>query len=467
MRRKGAKTQRRTKDNSPLPLRGFAACPFIQWLGYHDVMRTLLLATVICCSGFQFARAGATADWPRWRGPADNGSTEAAGEFPVKWDANSNGLLWKVKLPGKGCSTPIVWHDRIYVTAPVGREDALLAFDLSSGKALWQTIIDADRPGKSNNGSGCNPSPATDGAGIFVYFKSGTLAAIDVDGTLRWKTNLQDRFGRDTLYWDIGTSPVLTQRDVVIAVMHHGGSYVAAFDKLTGDLHWKVSRDYDTPVEGDHSYATPIVYSEGGGGGGGAEALLVWGGQHLTAHDAATGKVLWSCGGFNPQAHANWVVVASPVIAGEVALVPYGRGAELHGIRLGGSDDVTGSARIWERKDTGSFVPTPAANKGRVYLLHDRGEIECIDPATGKTLWTGKLPRKSASYYASPMVAGGKLYAAREDGVVFVVRVDGPFEVLAQNEMGERIIASPVPIAGGGSRVLIRGEQHLFCAGSH
>jgi outer membrane protein assembly factor BamB len=191
--------------------------------------------------------------------------------------------------------------------------------------------------------------------------------------------------------------------------------------------------------------------------------LLVWGAEHLTAHDALNGKILWSVGNFNPDAKANWVVVGSPVIAGDIAVVPYGRGSRLHGIKLGGSGDVTASNRIWKREDTGTFVTTPAEYKGHVYLLHDRGEVECIDPAMGKTLWRGELPKTSASYYSSPAVADGKIYAAREDGVVFVASVDEKFELLAENDMRERIIASPVPVA---NRLLLRGERHLFCAGA-
>lgn len=154
--------------------------------------------------------------------------------------------------------------------------------------------------------------------------------------------------------------------------------------------------------------------------------------------------------------------MASPVLAGEIAVVPYGRGNRLHGIKLGGSGDVTATHRLWTRDDTGSFVPTPAEAGGRVYLLRDRGEIECIDPTTGKTLEKRALPKHRSNYYASPVVAGGKLYAAREDGAVFVVRVNGAFQVLSENAMGERLVASPVPVAG---RLLLRGEKHLFCVG--
>ena len=206
----------------------------------------------------------------------------------------------------------------------------------------------------------------------------------------------------------------------MVAVMHHGGSYVAAFDKLTGEMHWKVARDFETPIEGDHSYATPIVFREAG-----REELLVWGGEHLTAHAADDGRTLWSCGGFNPGHKHNWVVVATPIIVNDIAVLPYARGAELHGIRLGGSGDVTATHHAWETADASSFVPTPAESGGKVFVLRDKGQIDCIDPATGKIEWSGNLPKSSASFYASPVIAGGKLYAAREDGVVFVAGIDG------------------------------------------
>jgi outer membrane protein assembly factor BamB len=162
-----------------------------------------------------------------------------------------------------------------------------------------------------------------------------------------------------------------------------------------------------------------------------------------------------------------WPTVASPVVAGDIVVVAAGRSDKgqprLHGIKLGGKGDVTATHRVWKREDTGTFVPTPAEYKGRIYLLRDRGEIECLDPATGQTLWHDAFPKASANYYASPVIAVGKLYAAREDGVVFVAQVEGKFQLLAENKMGERVIASPVPVS---NRILIRGEQHLFCVGA-
>jgi outer membrane protein assembly factor BamB len=230
--------------------------------------RWLLRSLTVAVAWIVSAQAGQ--QWPRWRGPHDNGSTDS-GHYPVKFDGGTN-LLWKAPLPGIGCSTPAVWDQRIYLTAPADGQDAVLAFDWS-GQQLWQKTLGPERPGKNKNGSGSNPSPVTDGQRVFVYFKSGNLAAVALDGQIQWKTNLVERYGADTLYWDYGTSPVLTEKDVIIALMHHGESWLAAFDKISGSLHWKVARNYETPDEGDHRYATPIIIRHES-----KEAILVWGG---------------------------------------------------------------------------------------------------------------------------------------------------------------------------------------------
>ncbi len=396
-------------------------------------------------------------DWPNWRGPQGNGSI-GTGQYPVKWDATN--VLWKVSLPGKGGSTPIVRSQRIYLTGPAEGQDAVLAFDFS-GRRLWETKLGAEsQPKHRTLSSSANASPVADGKGLFVYFRSGNLAALEFDGTIRWKTNLVEGFGRDQLFWDQGTSPVVTDQHVVVARMHGGESWLAGFDKATGEVRWRQARNYTTPVENDQGYSTPLLFQHEG-----QPALLVWGADHLTAHAAADGKLLWSCGEFNPGGTGNWPAIATPVIAGNMVIVPVGRDdrqgqARVHGIKLGGRGDVTATHRAWQREDTGVFVASPAEYQGRVYLLRHRGAVVCLDPASGKTIWSGAFPENKAPYYSSPVIAGGILYAAREDGVVFAARVRERFELLGENPMGERIVASPVPVA---NRLLLRGDRHLFC----
>jgi outer membrane protein assembly factor BamB len=404
--------------------------------------------TVFLSISALFLNLAQASDWPAWRGADSSGAT-TTGKYP----ANLSDPVWKLALPGKGCSTPIVLDNMIYLTGPVGGEDAISAVSWE-GKLEWSVKVGKERPGKHRNGSGSNPSAVTDGERIYTYFKSGNFAAVTPDGKLLWKQNLMS-YGKDTLFWDFGTSPVLTAKHVIMALMRNGNSWLVAFEKATGKVAWKVERNFKTPIEGDHSYATPIVTEQNG-----REAILVWGAERFTAHDAANGETLWTCKGFNPQEKKFWVVVSSFVVVDDLAVIPYGRGARLAGIALGGKGDVTDTHRKWTLEGKGTFVPSPAAYRGKVYLVRDRGEVLCVQPADGKVQWEAAFPKNRASYYSSPTVADGKIFAAREDGTVFVASIEKEFKLLSETDFGERIIASPVPVNGS---LLIRGEKNLYC----
>ncbi|MCW5556380.1 MAG: PQQ-binding-like beta-propeller repeat protein [Verrucomicrobiae bacterium] len=396
-------------------------------------------------------------DWPAWRGAGAQGSV-ATGRYPERWSAET--VAWKLELPGKGTSTPIVSKGRIYLTSPSDGEDAVMAVGLDGAK-LWETKVGPlSGPKHRTLASSCNASPATDGHAIFARFRSGHLVALEPDGTLRWQVNLTEKFGAENLFWDSGSSPLAAGDLVIISRLHSGESWVAAFDAKTGDIRWKQARNFKVPSENDNGYATPVLIPQGD-----APAVLVWGADHLTAHALRDGALLWTAGGFNPDGTGYWPAIATPVVCRDMAVVPVGRDdrpgqARLFGVRLGGSGDVSESHRAWGRTDLGVFVPAPAAAGDKVYLLRHRGEVVCVDPASGKTLWTGAFPKASAPYYASPVVANGILYAAREDGVVFAARVGERFEILSENPMGERLVASPVPAT---DRLLLRGDEHLFC----
>jgi outer membrane protein assembly factor BamB len=411
----------------------------------------------IIALGMATAVAGAE-HWPQWRGPAGNGST-SVGRYPTRWTTND--VAWAFTLPGKGGSTPVVWQDRIYLTAPSEGQDAVLALDLQ-GHQQWLKKLGPESPPKHRTlGSSCNASPVTDGQGLFVFFRSGRLAALEFDGTVRWQINLTEKYGPEKLFWDQGSSPVVAGPGVILTRMHQGDSWIAGFDRATGQVRWQQQRNFTAPVENDNAYSTPVVFEHQG-----RQAVLVWGGDHLTAHDPSDGRLLWSCGGFNPQGTGYWPAISSPVVAGDFVVVPMGRDdrsgqSSLHGIRLGGTGDVTQTHRAWKRDDLGVFVPALTAYQGRVYVLRHRGGIVCIDPSSGKTVWSDSFPKAAAPFYASPVVANGLLVAAREDGTVFTARADGErFELLGENPMGERILATPVPVA---NRLFLRGDAHLFC----
>lgn len=421
--------------------------------------RILMATAWLVFFSVRLGLAAEAPDWQSWRGPLGNGSVEG-GSFPVEFAADK--YLWRTQLPGKGCSTPILLRGKIYLTSAADGNDAVLCYDFQ-GAEKWRAVFGKENAGKHRNGSGSNASPVTDGNAVFAYFKSGLLTAVDLDGKVRWKTDLVERYGKETLFWDHGTSPVVTDKYVVMVRMHQGESWLAAFDKQTGELAWKVARNYSTPVECDHGYSTPLVIQHEG-----RESILVWGAEHVTIHNASDGQVSWSCGNFNPDGHKLWPAIATPVIIGDMVVIAYGRNdrgtPRLHGVRLTGRGDVTETNHVWKRDDVGTFVPTPVAYKGRVILVGDRGEVASIDPATGATVWADAFPKHRTNYYASPLVAGDRLYAPREDGTVLVAGIaNDKFELLSENNMAESVIGSPVPAADS---ILIRGEQHLFCVGS-
>jgi outer membrane protein assembly factor BamB len=432
----------------------------------------------------------AAENWPQWRGPLGTG-VAAPGEYSVKF-SDTEGVGWKVKLPGKGSSTPAVWGDRIFVSCAIGEspeaigfgrgkmkesaaKDGLICYDMN-GKELWRAELGTERPGKHPNGSGSNPSPVTDGKHVVVFYKSGTLACFDVDGKKLWQTNLHERFGKDTLWWDLGTSPVLANGCAVVAIQQSprgqgygrtGGddagepsqSYLAAFDLPTGDMKWRERREYKCNEESDQSYSTPQVVTIDG-----KETIVTFGADHLTGHDAATGKLLWESGDFNPRNERAWRTIASMTVGDGVAVIPYGRGQMLAGVKLGGEGDITKTAQRWERPNIAGDVPTPIVTDGKAYVLGDKGRITCLAVETGDELWSANLPKNHSKYYASPVLAGDKLFCTREDGVIFVGQIsDNGFKQLAENDMGERVIATPVPIRGG---LLVRGEENLFWMGS-
>ena len=398
-------------------------------------------------------------NWPQWRGPDANG-VAAPGNYPVKFSA-ADGLLWKAQLPGKGGSTPIVWKDRIVLTSGVGKdaegEDGVLCFDWA-GKQLWQVKLGKQSPGKHPRGSGSCPSAVTDGERLFAYFKSGTLAALDFAGKILWKTNLQERYGKSSLFWDLGTSPVLVDDNVVVAVMHESSSYLVALEQATGKVAWKVDRNYPSKKETQQSYTTPLVTTEGD-----RTTIVVWGADHLTGHDAATGETTWLCGGFNPADKPLWRVIASPAISRGVAVVPYGREKYVAGVKIGGSGDITEAARLWEKSGIGTDAATPVASDGKAYIVNFKGKVWCLDIQTGKELWQTELPRGKGVFYSSPTLAGNKLYLCREEGAFYVCEVSPTgLQILNETRFDDFFVASPVLVR---DKLLLRGERNLYCIG--
>ena len=265
------------------------------------------------------ALAWAEDSWPQWRGAAQNGIASGK-EFPLKWDEDS-AIAWKTDIDGKGGSTPVVGGSTAYLTSGVDGRNLLMAIDTENGQLRWQVDLGEDRGHKHKKGSGSNPSAIVDGDLVFAYFRSGDLACVDTSGKVRWKTNLQQQFGEDTLWWDLGSSPTVTKSAVVVAVMQTGPSYLVALHKESGDLLWKTDRMLDAPQEAAQSYITPLVVQVDG-----MDVIAVMGADHLTLHAADSGKEIGRLGGFNPDGEKFFRSISSPVAEGNLIVCPYARG---------------------------------------------------------------------------------------------------------------------------------------------
>lgn len=396
-------------------------------------------------------------NWPQWRGPGANGIAEQ-GNYPVRFSVTEN-ILWKAELPGKGGSTPVVWKDRIIITSGIGEgtegEDGVLCFDWA-GKLLWQVKLGRQIPGRNARGSGSCPSAVTDGQRIFVFFKSSTVAALDFNGKVLWKTNLQETYGEITYWWDLGSSPVLVNNNVVLTVLHEGSSYLLALEQATGKVVWKSDRNYICGRETAQSYTTPLVIKEGN-----RTTIVVWGADNLTGHDATTGKMIWSYSGFNPEKRPSWRTIASPVIYQDVIFVPYGRGRLTAAMRSGVSGNMTEKDFLWQNTGIGTDVATPVAINGKIYIVGFTGTIFCLDILTGQEHWRASLPDGKGAYYSSPVLSGDKLYICSDEGSFFVCEISSTgMNILNETKFDDYVVATPVLVR---DRLLLRGTKYLYC----
>ena len=211
-------------------------------------------------------------------------------------------------------------------------------------------------------------------------------------------------------------------------------------------------------MESGQSYTTPFVRRDDE-----KTRLIVWGADHLTEYDAATGDLIWESAGFNPDNRRYWRTIASPVEYNGIAVIPYGRGRLLKGIKIGGSGDITEEALLWEKERVGTDVATPIVSNGKVYVVGFGGDIWCLDIETGQEYWEFRLPGVNGMFYSSPTLAGNRLYICSEKGSFFVceLKAEG-IEILNQTIFEDFFVATPVLV---NNRIYLRGEKYLYCIG--
>lgn len=401
-------------------------------------------------------------NWPQWRGPFFNGSTTET-NLPVNLD---NARLWSAELGGEGNSTPVVFDNRVFVTAVEPRTSTLLAmcFDRRDGGLLWKRQIGVG-PQRNKLNNMATPSAITDGQRVFFYFGTGDLAAFDMDGKPLWARNIAADHGKFNILWLYGSSPLLHDGRLYVPVLHRdidagawrdarpgeptSPSYLLAVDPATGKDIFKHIRPNDAKVESKESYCTPIPARIGG-----RDQILLVGGDCVSAHDPLTGREYWRCGGWNPQKINHWRIVPSVVPAGELLIACAPKRGPVLAIKGGGEGDVTATHMAWQTREATSDAPTPLYYRDRLYVLDGdfRKGIACIDPPTGRTLWFAPISSKPV-LRSSPTGADGRIYTMNEAGDVFVLSADDG-KLLSTCALGSDGLARATVVAAQGTLIV-------------
>lgn len=429
-----------------------------------------MLAAMLACG------VAAGGDWPQWRGPASQGVSEETG-LPAKWGVGEN-VAWKAALAGSGVSSPVVWGGRVFVTSQQGsahggrgsfprlaRDDSSLAdresaikgardnggevmlvveaFSAGDGERLWVHKVKAEGefPDLHEKHNLATPTPVVDAERVYAWFGNGQLVALTHDGKRVWSKHLGKEISPFRNQWGHGSSPALYKGSLILLCDHRLKSYMMALDAKTGEERWRVERG-----EGRVSHSTPVVVR-----GPEGEELIVNSSERIDAYDPSNGRLPWYAGS------ERQTPIPSPVSEGGVLYLSRGyRNSDYLALRVGGRGDVSESHVVWRTAGGASYVPSILLYKGLVYTTNEIGVVSCSDAATGKPLWRTRL---GGVFFASPVAGDGKVYLVSETGVTFVLRAGEKPELIAENDLGERFLASP---AISGRRIYLRSDSSLF-----
>jgi outer membrane protein assembly factor BamB len=399
----------------------------------------------------------AVADWPQWRGPQLTGFSPER-NLPLRWSTTDN-VAWSVDLPAHGASTPIVGAGKVFLSVPEGDTVNLWCLDRRDGKLLWKRPVGSSVGHANQKHNMASPSAVIDGRRVVAMTGSGALKAFDPDGRELWARDLPKEYGAFGLNWGYGSSPLLFEGGLYVQVLHgmktDDPSYLLRLDPATGRNVWKVERATPAIRESPDSYTTPTPVRTGG-----KVEIVVTGGDVVTGHDPETGKELWRAGGLNPDSNPYYRIVASPVAVGDIVVAPT-RVKPMLALRAGGRGDVSTTHRAWSY-DQGPDVPTPATDGTYVYVVNDKGIVSCLEGKTGRVLY-GPQRIALGTYSSSPVVADGKVYITNEEGLTTVLKAGPAFEVLAENSVGDFVLATP---AVDGGQILLRTSKKLYCIGA-
>jgi outer membrane protein assembly factor BamB len=408
----------------------------------------------------------AAENWPQWRGPGGQGISRET-RLPSNWTPDRN-IAWKVEVPGRGHSAPVVWNDRVFITTALEGEPVqgakaiehvdsgkpflhpdsvgadkkhtykVLSYDGRTGKRLWEQTAWEGVPfdNRHRKSSFASPSVATDGTHVFAYFGAEGVFAYDVTGKPIWKASV----GKvKTLGLGAASSPVIHHGLVILQCDDDDGkdSAIVALEAETGRERWRTKR----PVQ--VSWSTPVLVSTPA-----RTELVTNGSEWIIAYDPATGKELWRTKGVESNA------IHTPIVGDDVVIVTAGFPAKKAIAVKPGTAEI-----LWTYEKGTAYVVSPILYDGLVYLVNDRGVMTALDAKTGSVRYEGGRVPVPASFMASPIAADGKILMTSEDGDTFVIKAGPKHEVITTNSVGEPVYTTPA-ISNG--RIYIRGEKHLF-----
>jgi outer membrane protein assembly factor BamB len=407
-------------------------------------MRRATLRTILGILALAAVAQADPEEWSGWRGPRRDGTSLESG-FPLRWSATEN-VLWKVSLPGKGHSSPVVWGDRIFVTTCIEEsgDRKLLCLDRKDGRTLWEkVVVTTPREHIHKLNSYASSTPVTDGKHVWVAFLDEPKFVIfcyDLEGNLIWKKSP----GEFHSVHGFCSSPLLYKDMVIFNGDQDALAYIVALDKETGAERWRADRPNRT-----RSYVPPVIFEAAG-----RPQMVLSGSKCVASYDPDTGKQIWIIDGPTEQ------FVASMVYSEGVFFITGGF-PQWHvlGIKPDGQGNVTDTHILWRDKgqDICSYVPSPVAWGGRFFIASDSGNATCFDAKTGKRMWKEKLSKHIS---ASAVAAGGYIYFLDDFGTTYVVKAGETFELVAKNPLGEECYASPALSRG---RIYQRTAKSLFC----
>lgn len=405
--------------------------------------RSALFRLASFCVAVVLAGTVRAEDWPNWRGPTNNGISRETG-LATEWSPTKN-VAWNLKLPGAAAATPVVWDDRIFLTSVDGESLVLMCIS-TEGKELWRREVGrGNKTARNDEGNTANPSPSTDGKYVWAFMGTGDLGCYDFDGNEIWKFNLQDRYGKFQIQYGMSSTPAVHGDALYQQLIHGEGdpktreAIAFALDKRTGEQLWKVGRPSEGYAENEHSYASPVVYDDGR-----LQFLITHGADYTVAHSLKDGKELWRCGDLNLSSSYDPTLrfVASPSWAPGIVVIPTAKRGPVVAVRPDAKGLITRNspAQLWRTQKTPD-VPSPLIEGDYVYLCMQDGNLQCLDRKTGKEIYFERTERDR--HRASPVYADGKVYLSARNGKVTVVKAGPKFEVLAVNDLGESLSASP------------------------